>query len=249
MTSHPSVALIVQARTGSSRLPGKVLAPILGEPMLRRVLERLERTDVAARLVVATTALERDDPVADVAAAAGAEVFRGDEADVLDRYYRAARRVGADVVVRITADCPLIDPEIVTRCVDAFRGGGPGLAYVSTGIDSTFPRGLDTEVVAFEALEAAHREATEPADREHVTPFIWRQPERFPALEVSAPRDLGRMRWTVDTAADLEFVRRVYEALHPRDPAFGHRDVLALLERRPQLQAINAHVPQKAYGE
>lgn len=231
---------IVQARTSSSRLPGKVLAPILGEPMLRRQLERLSGSRALDALAVATSDQAADDAVAEVADSFGIECVRGSLADVLDRYRTAAGALGADVVVRLTADCPLIDPRIVDRVVEVHADGG--YHYTSNFIDRRYPDGLDAEAFDREVLEAAWLEAPEGPDREHVTPWIYRHPERFMLGSVRCPEDLSRLRWTVDEPRDLEFVREVYARLYPDNPAFGMSDILELLAGDPAVGLINASV-------
>ncbi|MCI0582965.1 MAG: glycosyltransferase family protein [Chloroflexi bacterium] len=228
---------------GSTRLPGKVLAPIVGRPMLDLQLERLERVQTPAIIVVATSTLPADDVVVEVARARGTATHRGSEDDVLARFAGAAAAVDAAVIARTTADCPLIDPGVVDRALEAVVAGT--CAYASNTVDRTYPRGLDIEAFTRAALEVADREATDPAEREHVTPFILRRPELFRPCSVKADADRSAERWTVDTAEDLELVRRIYEALYPANPAFSTADVIALLNDHPEWRAINAGVPQK----
>jgi spore coat polysaccharide biosynthesis protein SpsF len=172
-------------------------------------------------------------------------VTRGSEDDVLDRYLQAAREHAADIVVRVTADCPLIDPEVLDRCADALLAN-PALDYASNTIERTHPRALDVEALTLATLETAAREATEPADREHVTRFIWRQPERFGLHPITDDRDHSDLRWTVDTPEDLELVRAVYADTLPDNPRFTYADALDHARSHPALHAINAHVEQKA---
>lgn len=222
-------ACVVQARMGSTRLPGKVLADVGGTPALAFLLERL-RPAAVDHVVVATSVHERDDAVADVAARAGAEVVRGPEEDVLGRYGVVLSRLHCDTVVRLTGDCPLLDPGIIE---DALRlHASSGADYTSNAVVRTFPDGLDVEVVRAEALRAAIAEASAPDEREHVTPFVYRRPERFSCVPLLAGEALGHERWTVDTASDLELVRRVVDHFAP-DRSFGWADVLAFLGRTP----------------
>lgn len=231
------ITFIIQARRGSTRLPGKVLKPLLGKPMLSRELERVKRAKKADAIIVATTDKPEDDAVAKIAAEAGVKVFRGDENDVLDRYYRAAKEVGADVVVRITGDCPLHDPSVIDEVVTHFEKTDVDYALAPTN----YPEGLDTEVFRFSALETAWKEAQLPSEREHVTPFIRNHPERF---TIDAPwrseevNGTG-MHWSVDTEPDFTFVAEVYKHLYHQNPAFGMNDVLALLAEHPELKDIN----------
>lgn len=199
---------VVQARTGSTRLPGKVLAPIAGMPMLELLLRRLTPLAVDA-LVVATTAYERDDPIEEIAQRLGVPVVRGTEHDVLARFGLALDEHPAPTVVRLTADCPLTDPGIVAAVLDRHRASGA--AYTSNVLPRSFPKGLDVEVIAADALRAAIDEATDPVEREHVTPFVYRRPERFPLANLRSGLRLAGERWTVDTAADLEWVRHAVE--------------------------------------
>lgn len=238
------VVAIIQARLGSTRLPGKVLLDLAGEPMLARDMNRLARAETLDEVVVATTIEPADDAIVALCQDRGWPYVRGSENDVLDRYYRAAQAYQADAVVRVTSDCPLIEPQIVDRVVREFLNRQPEVVYAANTLSPrTFPRGLDTEVMCFDALERAWREDDNPAWREHVTPYIRRHPELFQSHSVLNDEDLSYMRWTVDTSEDLTFVRRVYEYFgHDR---FSWQDVLALLEQHPEWGAINRHVEQK----
>lgn len=228
---------IIQARMSSARLPGKVLLPLLGEPMLARQVERLRRARSIDRLVIATTVDPADDAVAELADRLGLESYRGSIEDVLDRFWQAASPAGPSHVVRLTADCPLADWNLVDQAIERALAGE--LDYVSTALRPTWPDGLDVEVMTFAALETAAREARSPVEREHVTPFLIDRPDRFRQASVESPVDLSAMRWTVDEPRDFEFVRRIYEALYPANPAFTTQDVLALLRDRPDLLEIN----------
>ena len=196
------IAIVVQARMTSTRLPGKVLMPVLGRPLLAYQVDRLRRVPSHDVVVIATTANATDDPVAQLAADLGCVVVRGSEHDVLNRYQEAARAVEADVIVRSTADEPLIDPEVVERLIQEFLAAG--VDYAATFIERpTWPTGLDVEVFSRAALDTAAAEATDQQDREHVTLYIRRRPRRFRHLTMESPVDLHRHRWTVDTPADL----------------------------------------------
>jgi glutamate-1-semialdehyde aminotransferase/spore coat polysaccharide biosynthesis protein SpsF (cytidylyltransferase family) len=234
---------VIQARTGSSRLPGKVLADLGGAPLLARMIERLGRARTLAGIVVATTDRPADDAVAALAADLGVGCFRGSEQDVLARFAGAAVRFDADPVVRLTADCPLIDPALVDACVEAFLAE-PGCDYASLG--GEFPDGLDTEVVSAAVLRRAHAEARLPSEREHVTPFVWKRPETFRCRSVPFPGRLGGRRWTVDEPRDLDFVRAVWARLHRPGTHFGWQEVEALLAREPALAALNAGIERNA---
>jgi spore coat polysaccharide biosynthesis protein SpsF len=212
----------------SSRLPGKVMAPVLGEPMIGRQLERLGRSARIGRIVVATSTDPSDDPLATYVEHLGHLVFRGSLADVLDRFEGAMALVPeAETVVRLTADCPLADPQVIDATIDHFSAAGADYASNTPAV-RTYPHGLDTEVMKRAALEAACREAVDPYEREHVTPFIYRRPERFKLSYLSQSPSRAHLRWTVDFPEDLAFVREVYERLYPGDPAFTSADVEAL---------------------
>jgi glutamate-1-semialdehyde aminotransferase/spore coat polysaccharide biosynthesis protein SpsF (cytidylyltransferase family) len=222
---------------GSSRFPGKVLEDLSGRPMLWHVVDRVRGARRVERVVVATTDRAVDDPIARFCAQENIACFRGDEQDVLDRFYQAARADHADVVVRITADCPLIDPEVIDKVVERFQRGD--CDYVSNAIRYTYPDGLDTEVFSFAALERAWREAGKPSEREHVTPYLRTGKFRVANVESEIPVSPAQYRWTVDHPADLEFVRKVYAAFS-RNGEFGFREIFDLLKERPDLATIQA---------
>jgi spore coat polysaccharide biosynthesis protein SpsF len=240
------VVAIIQARMGSSRLPGKVLQDIEGKTMLARVIERASRAKLMNEVLVATTDGKADDAIVEECRRLAVKVSRGDQDDVLDRYYRAAQLAKAEVVVRITSDCPLIDPAVTDKTIAAFLEMQPD--YASNTLQRTYPRGLDTEAMSFTALSRAWQEARQRHEREHVTPYIYEHPEKFRLLPVTADADYSSHRWTVDTADDLEFVRAIYARLKG-NADFSGRDILDLLEREPQLIEINRSVKQKAMHE
>lgn len=232
------VLAILQARTSSTRLPGKVLMPILGRPMLARQLERLSRCTSLDRLVVATSIDRSDDTLAALCREVGVDCFRGSLDDVLDRFFEAALPYAPDVVVRLTGDCPLADPSLIDEIVARFLD--LDLDYLSNCAPPTYPDGLDVEVTRFTCLKAAWSEAVLPSQREHVMPFIRTQPDRFRIGNHARSEDLSSLRWTVDEPEDFEFVRQVYERLYPGKPDFTTGDVLALLRESPELKQINA---------
>lgn len=235
--------IIVQARMTSTRLPGKVLLPLAGEPMLTRLIERLRRVHRADGILVATTTNTSDDPIAELCALLGVPCHRGSEYDVLSRYAEAARLHGADVVVRITSDCPLIDPALIDQVILAYEDGSSD--YVSNMLPPTWPYGMAVEVFSAAALDQAHTEATQVAEREHVTPFLYWHPERYRLRNVASPVNLSHHRWTVDTPEDYALVSRLFDHLMPTRPTFTQADVLALLEQHPDWIAINQHIQQK----
>lgn len=228
---------VLQARMSSRRLPGKVLEPVLGEPMILRQVERLRRSQRLEGLVVATSSDPGDDPLVEVCHAHGLAVHRGSLEDVLDRVTAAARPYAPDAVVRLTADCPLADPDVIDGVVDAWREGG--VDYAGNIDPPTWPDGLDAEAIGYETLLDAAERAEAPDEREHVTLHIRRHPERYALRNVTAPRDRSHLRWTVDRPDDLAFVRAVYERLYPEQPDFRTDDILALLEREPALATLN----------
>lgn len=235
---------IIQARMTSTRLPGKVLKTVLGKPLLQYQLERLARCQQIDTLVVATTTNATDDPVVALCQQLGVATFRGSENDVLERYFLAARAFQADWVIRMTADCPVIDPGVVDAVITQALQANPPCDYVSNTLERTFPRGLDTEVFSFRALAEAMQEACLPAEREHVTPFIYTRPERYRVGQYKQALDWSAYRWTVDTPEDFELIRRMLEALMPVQPEFTLGDMVALLEQHSDWSALNADVEQ-----
>ena len=233
---------IIQARMGSTRLPGKVLLPVLGEPILGHIVSRLSTIDKVDTIIVATSDRNLDDPIAEYCSAKGISCFRGSENDVLDRFYQAATAAGADTVIRITGDCPLVDPALVSRLIDYYATNGFDYCGIATGagvamgdFQGRFPDGLDAEIFKMEVLQAAWQETRGQLFREHVTPFIWKQPERFNLGTLkSLDRDYSNLRWTVDNREDYEVIRWVYEELYPVKPNFNMQDVLSLFERHPE---------------
>lgn len=240
-----TVALI-QARMASSRLPGKVLMKLGSTSVLSRVVCRARRARLVDEVVVATTTETGDDSIVEECKRQRVTVTRGREDDVLDRYYEAARQVQASTIVRITADCPLIDATLIDDVALAFQRQSPD--YASNTLVRTYPRGLDTEVLSFEALERAWRDAKQPWERAHVTPFLYRHPEIFRLVSVRSDHDYSRHRWTLDTPEDYEFLREVYARLEGRVD-FSWRDVLDILQGEPGLSLINANSRQKKLEE
>jgi glutamate-1-semialdehyde aminotransferase/spore coat polysaccharide biosynthesis protein SpsF (cytidylyltransferase family) len=231
------IVAIVQARMGSSRLPGKTIADVAGRPLLLHVVQRVRNARRVDKVVVATTDRSSDDPIAALCQREGIKYFRGSEDDVLDRFYRTAQANAADTVVRITADCPLIDPAVIDKVIARFQVGD--CDYASNAVRYTYPDGLDTEVCSFAALERAWREAKKPAEREHVMPYLRTAKFRTANVESDSPVPLGKYRWTVDYPADLEFVRKIYTAFSGNEH-FGYQDVFDLLKERPELATIQA---------
>lgn len=244
------VVAIIQARMGSSRLPGKVLRDIHGKPMLAWVVERTRKASSVSEVMVATTSDPSDDMVEQVCRQMSIPCFRGNIYDVLDRYYQAAREAQADVVVRITADCPLIDAGLIDTVVQRFVAEKVDFAAnrLPPPYQRTYPIGLDVEVVSFQALQRAWQEASEKHEREHVLPYLYESPGRFKTLTVDHETDLGSYRWTVDTFEDLEFIQKLFTLL-PDTENFTWLDVLKIVEKNPQLSEINAGVSHKTFTD
>ncbi len=232
------VLCIVQARVSSSRLPGKVLKLILGKPMIVHELERLQRSRRIDKLVLATSRDESDNALTEAVAARGIDVYRGSLDDVLDRYYQCAKKYHPEHVVRITGDCPVIDWRIVDEVIDKHLTNGND--YTSTSEE--YPDGLDTEVVRFSALEQAWKDARMSSEREHVTLYIRNHAEKFRCGKKESEQKLNHMRWTVDEPQDFELIRQVYEELYPINEDFAMQDILQLLERRPEMSAVNQDI-------
>jgi spore coat polysaccharide biosynthesis protein SpsF len=262
---------IIQARMGSSRLPGKVLLDIAGKPMIQHVIKRTQRARTLDAVVVATTTDPADDPIAAFAVSLGIPYTRGSLHDVLDRYYQAAKSHQAEVVVRVTADCPVIDPEVIDFTVNEFLRLKMDFAAnrLPPPFHRTFPIGLDVEVCTFAALQRAWNEADQTFHREHVMPFLYESveltpfnqqvetglsPRGFKIALVNHVTDYGEMRWTVDTPEDLVFIREIFARLKANlpkgsKPDFTWYDVLEIVKREPQLAQINAQIRHKTMTE
>ena len=266
MSDRPRTVAIIQARTGSSRLPDKVLLDLSGQPVLVRVVERTRRARSLDETIVATSLEAADSAIENLCRQRGYPCFRGSLHDVLDRYYQAARRFEAAVIVRITADCPLIDPQVIDETVEKFRQSQVDFAAnrLPPPWHRTYPIGLDVEVCTFDALERAWREANQPFQREHVMPYLYegspeekvistkdllfRSPRGFRVLLVNHDPDYGMLRWAVDTSQDLEAMRQVYAHFDGKDD-FSWEDVLQLYQQKPELAQINADVRHKSLYE
>jgi len=241
-----NTVIIVQARMGSTRLPGKIMKPLIGRPMLDQQIERLKRVTKADSVVVATSTAFGDNAVESLCTDLAVPCYRGSENDVLSRYYDAAVSAGADIIVRVTGDCPLIDPQLIDDIVERYLAEPDSLDYISNTVERTYPRGLDTEVFSMNALTRAHNEAKAQPEREHVTPYIWQHPDKFAVAAFTNDKDYSHHRWTVDTVQDLVLVQKMFEALYPNQPNFTWHDCLALLDKHPDWVRINADVKQKA---
>jgi spore coat polysaccharide biosynthesis protein SpsF len=239
-----SVVIVIQARLASSRLPGKVLLPAAGRPLLEHMLRRVQAAEYAERVVVATTTDPGDDAIAALCEALQVECYRGDPLDCLDRHVQIGLQTGASAVVKIPSDCPLIDPAAIDRVLSAYHANPHAYDYVSNLHPATWPDGNDVEVITLAALTAAAQETQDPFDREHTTPYVWLRPERFRALDVRWETGLDysqTQRWVVDWIEDYHVVRALIETLEPRHGAlFTTQHILQLLAERPDLAAMNA---------
>lgn len=239
---------IIQARTGSTRLPGKVLMKLCGETVLWHVVNRVKRCRHIDDVIIATSVSLGDNAVEEEAKRIGVRCFRGSEEDVLARMYFAAKENNADVIIRTTADCPLLDPEIFDMVVRIFLGNKDRFDYGSN-VDNveggrTFPRGFDTEVFSFSALEEAYNKAEK--HREHVTPYIYTHRGEFRIFRLDDGRhDNSHLRLVVDTPEDFRLVNEVFERLYPQNVNFGYKQILELFEEHPELKEVNRHIPQK----
>lgn len=235
----------IEARMTSSRLPGKVLLPARGKPMLARMVERLKMVPSLDGIVVATTVNATDDPIEALANELGIGCWRGSEDDVLKRVLDAARAFEADVIVELTGDCPLIDPAIVEQCVQAYTAAG--VDYLSNILERTYPIGMDTQVFATRILDDVARRTDDPTDHEHVSLYIYRHPELYSLKNIAAPEGLHdpELRLTLDTSQDYELIDAVFAALLPKGPGFTLADILALLKAHPDLRKINDHVAHR----
>jgi spore coat polysaccharide biosynthesis protein SpsF len=247
---------IIQARLDSTRLPGKVLRPIVGRPMLLHIIERVRAACGLEGLVVATSEEDSDAPIRELCRSHEVQCFSGSKTDVLDRFYRAASEYGGDPIIRVTGDCPFVDPQLIERVIEFGRAGDYDHLGLATGAGASFmqggrfPDGLDLECFRYGTLAEAWKQATSDSDREHVTPYIWKHPDRFKLGTLKADRDYSDLRWTVDTAADLEMVERVYEGLFKADPPFLMADILKFLEENPEVSVLNREqIGLEGYGE
>lgn len=239
------VVIIVQARMGASRLPGKPLKKVLDKPLLSYLIERLKRVQLSKTIVIATSTRAKDRPIVELSEQENVAFVRGSEADVLSRYVKAAKKTFADVIVRITGDCPIIDPLIIDEAIESFLSHAPHVDYLSNTLERTYPRGMDVEVFTRRALEEAAKNGKTANEKEHVTLYIYKHPEKFKLISMESKKDLSFFRWTVDTEEDFELIRRILESLYPVNPNFGIKEIEHLMKAHPEWIAINQHVQQK----
>jgi spore coat polysaccharide biosynthesis protein SpsF len=244
---------IIQARTGSTRLPGKVMKTLSGKTVLGHVISRVKACPLVDEVVVATTAAAKDNVIVTESAKHGAMYFRGSEDNVLERYYLAAKQFNADIIVRITSDCPLFDPQLLSKMLGYFHKNNTPekhIDYLSNTLSRSFPRGLDAEIFTFDALQLATQEASQPFEMEHVTPYLYQHPEKFSLAEYRNETDLSHYRWTLDTEEDYSLLAAIFATLDDgNNSIFPTEAVLSFLKKRPELVALNAHIEQKKLGE
>lgn len=234
------IVCIIQARTDSTRLPQKALYDIVGKPLIIHVFDRIKYSTLIDTFVLATTTRPVDTQLVELVQKQGIPVFHGDCDDVLDRYYKTACHFNAENIVRITGDCPLIDPQIADLIIKVFLNNN--YDYVTNTLHRTYPDGLDVEIFSFNALEKAWKKATLPSEREHVTPFIRNNPDQFTLYDVKNPIDYSTYRWTVDRQEDLLFVQEIYKRLYPKKKIFYMNDIVDLLNKHPELLKINSGI-------
>jgi spore coat polysaccharide biosynthesis protein SpsF len=239
-----NIIAIIQARMSSTRLPGKVMKTLIDKSVLAHVISRLQISKTLNGVVVATTTQQVDDAIVVESQRCGAGVFRGSEDDVLGRYYNAASEFTADVVVRITSDCPLIDPELIDHMVQKFFSL-PAADYLSNTLERTYPRGLDVEIFSRKVLAMAFQQAHESFEREHVTPYIYQHENLFSLVSYMDSMDRSNCRWTLDTPSDWQFIEAVYQHLYRPGEIFTTNDVLEFLRCHPEIGLFNEHVRQK----
>ncbi|PZM67284.1 cytidylyltransferase domain-containing protein [Paenibacillus dendritiformis] len=243
----PRVVAIVQARMGSSRLPGKVLKPLIDHSVLGHVILRLKAVNSINEIIIATTQNPEDDSIISECNKYNVPVYRGSTENVLSRYYEAAQKFNADIVVRVTSDCPLVDPGITGNIIKYFFELDAD--YVSNKLIETFPRGLDTEVFTMSSLEKAYEGAYNDIHREHVTPYLYLHPDKFKLFNYSCEKDYSAYRWTLDTNEDYQLIELIYKILYEPNKIFTWLEIIHLMEDYPELKKINSHVKQKQLGE
>jgi spore coat polysaccharide biosynthesis protein SpsF len=230
---------IIQARVGSTRLPGKIFKKILGKPLLWHVVERVRAAKKIKRIIIATTLNPQDNKIVDFAKKMKLPWFCGSEKDVLDRYYQTGKNFGSEIIVRVTSDDPFKDPKLIDKFVGEFLKRKGTIDYLSNTIEPTYPEGLDLEIFSFKALKKAWQEAKKPSEREHVTPYIYKHPNKFRLFSLKHKENLSHFRWTIDYPQDLKFAREIYKRLYPKKKIFTMEDVLDLLQKEPSLLEIN----------
>lgn len=237
-----NIGAIIQARMGSSRLPGKVLLKLVGKPVIQHVVERLAMSKMISKIIVATSTSKTDNVLAEFLKVNGIAFFRGDENDVLDRFYQCAQKFKLDVVIRITSDCPFVDARLVDEIVDHFLAQKGKVDYAANVNPPTYPDGLDAEVFSFTALEKSQKEAKMQYQREHVTSYIRDNPQIFKIVNITYKKDLSKVRLTLDTPEDFQVVSNIYNSLYSKNPKFSWLDIVNLIEANPEILNPSKHI-------
>jgi spore coat polysaccharide biosynthesis protein SpsF len=238
----PIITIVVQARMSSSRLPGKVMLPILGETLLFRMIERLKQVKYPVNIIVATSIDNNDDVIEKFCHKKKIDFYRGELNDLLDRHYQVGLLTGADAVIKIPSDCPLIDPKIIDKVIDFYIENQKKYDFISNLHPATYPDGNDVELMTFEALEKTWQEAKRPLEREHTTPYFWENPDKFRLANLTWEKDLDYSmshRFTIDYHEDYQFIKSIFEELHPEKPDFSMEDVLSLIDSKPDIYELN----------
>ncbi|WML46079.1 glycosyltransferase family protein [Neobacillus sp. PS3-40] len=244
------VIAIIQARMGSTRLPGKILKEVLGKPLLEYQIEQVRNSKQIDEIVIATTTKDTEQPIIDLCGRLLVPYYRGSEEDVLSRYFEAAQQSHAEIIVRLTSDCPLIDPNVIDEVISHYIKNFPIYDYVSNTIERSYPRGLDVEVFSMQALEQSFKKAKDTVCREHVTPYIYQHTNLFNLGYVKNDLDLSKYRLTVDTEEDFKLVDQLIKELLKRDNKyFTLRDIIDVMQENPEWLFINSHIEQKKLNE
>jgi spore coat polysaccharide biosynthesis protein SpsF len=238
---------IVQARMGSSRLPGKILKQVMSKPLLEYQIERIKRSKLIDEIIIATTIKESDEPIVEFANKNGLSMYRGSENDVLSRFVGAAKDAQADVVIRLTSDCPVLDPEVIDIIINEYLH--TDFDYVSNTMQRSYPRGMDVEVFSYELLKEIDILAKDVISREHVTPFIYNNPEIYKLKSIMYDEDYSKYRLTVDTKEDFEIIEAILTNVYPENSEFNLEDIIVFLNANPEIAKINSHIEQKKLGE
>lgn len=238
------VCMIIQARLGSTRLPKKILMKVNGRPLLSCMIERVKRAGKVDRIVIAATASHLDSQVETFCKDENVECFRGNEEDVLDRYYNCAQQIGAKVIVRLTSDCPLIDPAVIDEVVNCYLENSFKYDFVANTVPppGTYPDGMDVEVFSFDLMEKAWKNAKKPSEREHVTFYFWKNPDLFKVYRYDLKTDLSKYRLTIDYEEDYLLIKKIIEHFHDDKLLFTMEDIIAFLKSNPDIAEINQHI-------
>ncbi|CEH34930.1 cytidylyltransferase domain-containing protein [Romboutsia lituseburensis] len=245
------VLCIIQARLGSTRLPGKVLKKLSGKSVLEHVIYRVSKSNLIDQIIVATTTNKEDDKIVDECLKIGVNYYRGDENNVLSRYYETAFDKGYETIIRITSDCPLIDPKIIDNMIIDFNNENEKyqLDYLSNSLKETFPRGFDVEIFTFNSLKEAYENATLEYEKEHVTPYIYLNQDKFTIKNYYNSNKYQNYRLTLDTYEDYLVIKNIYDNIYKEDSMFFYEDIISYLNQYPEIANINQHIKQKKLGE